>query len=321
MASTTSVRTKTVDGPRHPMRGTHSSAANQLFPKGTIVTRNASGEAVSPSTADASGFPALGIAAETLDNRTGSELGGAAGACDPDVEYGVKGVAYTGTAPKTGDVVYVVDNQTVSRSSAGGTRGVAGVCSETRDGQCFVLFSPELAASLTVSMLGMVPIALTSFVDADGDPLAKFVDAASPTFGFALANSEALCLRWNNDASPGTARSQVGLPPDLDDAEDITLEFLCSKSGATDADDTALTIAAFLISAGDLHDADADAGGATNALVGTATAKTTAVLSRTIAAADVPAGARSMSFSVTPTLLATDDLLIHEIRLRYQKKP
>lgn len=172
------------------------------------------------------------------------------------------------------------------------------------------------------SAKGLVPIPLTSFLDADGDPLAKFVDAASPTFGFNLADSESLCLRWNNDASPGTALCSVSIPEDCDDAEDMYLEFLCSKSGATVGDATTLTITAFLLAEGDLHDADADAGGVTNALVGDAAAKTTDLLSRTIAAADIPAGARKMTFTVTPTagLLGTDDLLIHEARLRYTKK-
>lgn len=172
------------------------------------------------------------------------------------------------------------------------------------------------------STLAVMNIPLTSFLDADGDPLAKFVSAASPTFGFALADSEALCLRWNNDANPGTALCQIGLPPDLDDTADAYLEFLCSKSGATVGDATTLTTTAFLIKEGDLHDADANAGGVTNALVGNAAAKTTDVLSRTIAAADIEPDALSMTLTVTPTagLLGTDDLLIHNVRLRYKRK-
>jgi hypothetical protein len=100
------------------------------------------------------------------------------------------------------------------------------------------------------------------------------------------------------------------------------LEFLCSKSGATSGDATTLTIAAFIIGNGDLHDSDADCGSVTDALVGAATAKTTKVLTCTITAANVPAGARSMTFTVTPTagLLGTDDLMLHSVRLRYKRK-
>jgi hypothetical protein len=71
-----------------------------------------------------------------------------------------------------------------------------------------------------------------------------------------------------------------------------------------------------------LHDADSNCGGVTGALVGNATAKTTAVLSLTLAAADIPANARSMTFTVTPTAgtLGTDDLMVHSVRLRYKRK-
>jgi hypothetical protein len=165
------------------------------------------------------------------------------------------------------------------------------------------------------------PIPLTSFTAADGTPLIKFASEDQATFGLNLADSESLCLRWNNHASPGTVLCEVHLPSDLDADTDLTLNFLCSKSGATDADDTVLTIAAYVIASGALHDSDANCGGATGALVGTATAKTTATLSRTIAAADIPTGATRMSFSVTPSLLGTDDLLVHDVWYTFTRKP
>ncbi len=165
-------------------------------------------------------------------------------------------------------------------------------------------------------------IALASFTAGDATPLAKFASASTPTFGLNFADAKALNIRWNNDAAPGTALCQFSLPADLDDTKDAELEFLCSKSGATVGDATTLTIAAYISVAGDLHDADTNCGGVTGALVGNATAKTTASLSRTIAAADIQPGARSMSFSVTPTAgtLGTDDLMIHSVRFRYARK-
>lgn len=167
-----------------------------------------------------------------------------------------------------------------------------------------------------------LPIPLTSFLDADGDPLAKFVDAGSPTFGFNLANSEALNLRWNNDATPGTALCNVALPQDLDDTAAIVLHFLASKSGATIGDATTLTITAFFQTVAALHDADADCGGVTGALTGDATAKTVAELTLSIAAGDVPAAPCSLTFTVTPTagLLGTDDLMIHAVWIEYKRK-
>ncbi len=309
-----------------PNNGTFPMAANTLYPFGTIVTRDSSGRARSPSTADVSGRPAMGVAKHTYNNLTGNGVtSGLDDADDVQVAYGPHGFVFTGATPKVGDLLYVVDNQTLSVDSLLGTRGVAGVCTEVQTidatAYAFCNFGPH-AASLGGDAMANVPIALASFLDADGDPLAKFVNAASPTFGFALADSEALCLRWNNDAAPGTALNQIAIPADLDSRGSMSLEFLCSKSGATLADATTLTITAFLIAPGDLHDADANAGGVTGALVGNATAKTTALLTRTIAAADIPAGAKSMTFTVTPTAgtLGTDDLMIHDVRLRYQRK-
>lgn len=344
MASRTFARL-TEAGPLTPAMGTVPSAANQYFPKGTIVTVNSSGDAVSPGTADASAFPAVGVSKASYDNRTGAEAGGLAGSLDVEVDFGIHAFDFTGTTPTPGKVLFIVDNQTLNIDSNSGARGIAGYCSEVRGTQVYCLFGPTVAGQIVIAASeasqldtaqanitalqvdaattqSYVFIPLTSFVDADGDPLAKFVNASSPTFGYNLADSEAMCLRWNNDATPGTALCQVAIPFDLDDTAAATLEFLCSKSGATVGDATTLTITAFLLVAGDLHDADANAGGVTNALVGNATAKTTAVLSRTIAAADIQPNSRSMTFTVTPTAgtLGTDDLLIHSVRLHYTKK-
>lgn len=327
-----------------PAVGTLPIAANVLLLKGTIVAVNATGYAV-VGVDDNNAFPAVGIAKSTVDNRTTAPNGGGAGAEKIDVLFGVHGVAFTGTTPVPGQVVYVVDNQTVSLDADSGTRGIAGYVSEVIGSTCYVQFGPTIAGQIVIAAseasqldtaqvdidalqadvataYAQVEIPLASFTTSDATPLAKFADGATTPPGLTLADSETLALRWNNHATPGAALTQIALPYDLDDAATATLEFLCSKSGATVGDATTLTIAAYIISAGDLHDADSNCGGVTGALVGNATAKTTAVLSRTIAAADIPANARSMFISVTPTAgtLGTDDLLIHSARLRYTRK-
>lgn len=173
----------------------------------------------------------------------------------------------------------------------------------------------EVGYALDAAQVLKVP--LTSLLDPDGDPIVKFVNGASTLPGWSLTDSEAVCLRWNNDAAPGIVIGQLTLPPGLDSTYTLTFEFLCSKTGATVGDATTITVAAFILAAGSLHDADADAGGVTGALVGNAAAKTTAVLSRTIAAADIPTDARSMSFTFKPTAgtLGTDDLCVHDVRV------
>lgn len=334
-----------------PARGTYPIKANVRIFKGGIVGLDSAGRAMPGDTIANGCVKVVGKASATYDNRTGSVLGGAADAVDVEVEYGVfDWISATGggddiVADDVGKVAYVVNDQTVALTNNTDTRAIAGLITEVRDDRPYIWMGPHVAAMLVIAASeasqldtaqtdidalqadaltanAFMHIPLTSFLDADGDPLAKFVSAGSPTFGFNLADSEALNLRWNNDATPGTALCQINIPPDLDDTANCTLEFLCSKSGATVGDATTLTVTAFIISEGDLHDADANAGGVSNALVGNAAAKTTDVLSVTITAANMPANPRSMTFTVTPTAgtLGTDDLMIHAVGLRYQRK-
>lgn len=309
-----------------PSMGTLPSRANTRYPKGTIVCRDASGRAYSPTTSDASGFPALGVSKAYFLNATGDEMGGLDDSGAIEVEYGVYGFAFTGTTPIVGDPMFVVDNQTISTDSNLGTRGFAGKCTEVRTAsggvsKAFIHMGPSVAEGGSGTTVDLV-IPLEAFTLSTGGPLAVFADAASPTFGLTVLGSESTAIRWNNDAAPGQAFCSISLPRNLDEARDAILEFLCSKSGATVGDATTLTVTAFMLSVGDLYDADADAGGVTNALVGNAAAKTTALLSRTIAAADIPAGARVLTFSIKPTAgtLGTDDFFLHEARLRYVRK-
>jgi hypothetical protein len=326
-----------------PSKGTLPMAANTRVLRGTIACVDADGRAVAGT--DGSGLNAVGKFAESYANLTTSSSGGAAGAIDAEIQYGVFGWNYTGTAPKAGQVVYVVDNQTVSIDSDSGQRGIAGYCSELIEGQCWVWMGPHVVAQIVIAATeasqldtaqtdidalqanaltanATLWIPFNAYTADDGTPLAKFADSSSATFGLNVADSEALCVRWNNHATPGTIRTTVSLPPDLDDTAAAQLEFLCSKTGATAGDATILTVAAYIITAGDLHDADSNCGGDTGALTGNATAKTTAVLSRTLAAADIPENARLLNITVTPKAgtLGTDDLLMHETRLRYTKK-
>lgn len=334
-----------------PSRGTFPIKANTQIFKGSIVGVDSAGRAMPGDTIANGCLRVVGKASATYDNRTGSVLGGAAGAVDVEVEYGVFAWDFkTGggddiDATNVGEACFVVDDHTVALTDNTDTRAVLGMITEVRGTQVYTWMGPHVAALIAVAASeasqldtaqtqlaalevdavtanAIMPIPLTSFVDADGDPLAKFVSAGSPTFGFNLADSEAMNLRWNNDATPGTALCQISMPPDLDDAAAAQLEFLCSKSGATVGDATTLTVTAFIIGAGDLHDGDTNCGGVTDALVGNATAKTTKKLTLTIAAADIQPGARSMTFTVTPTagLLGTDDLMIHDVRLRYTRK-
>lgn len=97
---------------------------------------------------------------------------------------------------------------------------------------------------------------------------------------------------------------QFALPPDNDTGQDMYVEFLCTMSGASDT--PVLSLDTFF-DKGDTKVEDD-----TTAVTGT-TAK---IYSATIAAADIPINAFTMSLEVTPGAHGTDTLEIYGIRVR-----
>jgi hypothetical protein len=175
------------------------------------------------------------------------------------------------------------------------------------------------------SGMGIIELPLFSFQLATGVALAVFADGASATPGYAVVDSEALGIRWNNHATPAAIGRSFLWPADLDPSKDAVLHALVSKTGATVGDATSLTTTLFNSAVpGALHDADADFGGATGAVTGDATAKTVTELTRTLAAADLPQGAfpAACSLTIKPTAgtLGTDDLVLHAVWIEYAKK-
>ena len=165
-------------------------------------------------------------------------------------------------------------------------------------------------------------VPLTSFVDADGDPLAKFADGASTVPGFNLADSEAFGVRWNNHATPDLILGSVFFPEELQDAADINMYVHASKTGATLGDAVTFDVTAFFHTVGALHDADADAGGTTDAMTGDDAAKTVQEVTLALGLADVPAGPVAMSFTLQPTdgTLGTDDVIVEGVFFEYTPK-
>lgn len=133
-----------------PSRGTYPIAANVRILKGAQVALDSAGRAIPATTAAGGAVRVVGKASATFDNRDGSVLGGAAGACDVEVEFGVFGWANSSAGDALADadvgaVVYAVDDQTVAKTDNGGTRVVAGILTEVRNGQCYVFQSPAIA--------------------------------------------------------------------------------------------------------------------------------------------------------------------------------
>jgi len=320
MAATTTFRLTEFAGLK-PTKGTLEQAANTLIIGGTIVTVDADGRAdvVTP------GQNAIGVALADSDNRT------TAPAAPPS---GVFGFDYDGAAPAPGDVVYVVDNQTVSTDSDSGSRGIAGYCSETIGSTCYVEFGPTVAGQIVIAAteaaqldtaqadidnlqadvaMGRIDIPLGSARLADGTAPGAFTDGSAD--GFVV--DEGVMYRWNV-ASTTPIWFDVTLPPELDDAAAVEVHALCSREGADD-ETVVLTVGAYFQRAGAAYDADENAGGASTPAIAGATKVITETVA-TIAAADVPAGPCKLSISLVPSAaLDVDDLNLHALWIEHAR--
>lgn len=312
MTATTTARMNKTAGFNLPRFGTYGAAANSLFLMGTLVVRDSAGRAAVPT--DGDGLDCIGVSRNTYDNRTGSEYGGAADAIDIEVTYDIVECDIDGTAPIAKDVVYVVDNKTVSISSNGGTRGIAGVVIEVRDSKAFVWVGPHVAA-LASGSVGEIKMPLGSFrIASSGAVIAAFaagtVDGIDPT-------AESFGIRWNDDSTVAFAQC-VPMPTDYRAGAPMLIQASGYRVGAADVT-AAITFAVFFHVAGAAFSADADAGGASSAFDGATTVVTTET--REIAGADVPAGAVSMSMTMVPTAaLDDDDLVVTRVQVLYIRK-
>jgi hypothetical protein len=235
MSDTTTERLTPSTG-EAPSKGTFDVAANTLLFKGQIVCGDSAGRAAVPG----AGLHALGISKATYNNRTGAPSGGAAGAVKAEIDYGVHGLAYTGSVPKPGQVVYVVDNQTVSLDPTG-SRGVAGIVAESKtatgdDGLCYVFMGP-LAIALAEALQGSVSIdvPLGSFRLSTGAAIAAFAARRRRT-GSCWTRVPKASASGSTTTRPRSLRGRrFGCPNLCPPASTLTLHVLASRVGSADA--------------------------------------------------------------------------------------
>ncbi len=341
---TTTVGLLTPSAGLFPAKGTYPMPANTLILKGTIVQVNAANRGI-PG-ADAQAFPAVGVASQTYDNRTGAISGGGNDDLDCEVEAGVFGfAAETGHEPDVGATVFVSANDEISADSDTGARGIAGRCVEIRDSLYWIYMGPHVGPAIveaatvaadldtaeadidalegevdglqTDEAMGRIDVPLTSFaVVSTGLPLATaFNDGVAD----GLQWSEGLLYRFN-PASTAAIGASVPLPAELDGTEAVTIRILASRVGAGDAATACFTVAAYFAVDGAAPAADDDCGGDTGLVAAATTLLDTVTC--TIAAADVPdAGPALLSFSIVPKAgsLPADDLLIHAVTVEFAK--
>lgn len=190
----------------------------------------------------------------------------------------------------------------------------------------------EYAAAISGSLTGQALIQLnpaSCMLASTGGPMAVFADSANnPSVpGPQINNSESLVVRWNNAATTTGVMKSIYIPSDIDTTFPITVTLFVFKVGATVGDATTFTIGAFLVKAGQLVNADADFGGATNAVVGNATSLTVQTVSRTLAAADVAAalgtgsaGVLTLTIKPTDGTLGTDDICLLQGVISYTRR-
>lgn len=164
-----------------------------------------------------------------------------------------------------------------------------------------------------------VNVPLATGILAAGTPMAAFADNASSNPGVTLADSKAVGIRWNDNATQTAVWYEVPMPQDLDDTAAIVLHFLVSATGTTNA--PTMTVTAFFQTVGALHDADTDCGGTSSAYT-SGTAKQVQELTLTLAAVDVPPAPAGLSFSVKPTdgTVGTDDTILTGMWIEYKRK-
>jgi hypothetical protein len=218
--------------------------------------------------------------------------------------------------------VYAANNHDVTNDATKPVLGVmVGINNDA--GTCTVLIGAVGSRALSALGIGEIPIPLNSFVEDDGTPLALFADGAVPTPGTAFLDSKAMGIRWNNHGTPGKIVTSVPIPADLDPTRDVVVKLTASKIGTDASDLPTFDVGVFFHPIGDAYDADADAGGTTNAMTNIGT-KRVQFVTLAIDAADVPSPAAlplSMTLTLQPTagLLDTDDLVLHSARLVYAR--
>lgn len=118
--------------------------ADAVIYQGAIVVLDSTGYAKPAVTA--TGLLAVGFARETVD-----ATGLTSGVKTIEVEEGIIGCLNSGggdaiTFTEIGELCYLVDDQTVAKTSAGGTRSVAGLVKKIEGGLVFVEFSNSISA-------------------------------------------------------------------------------------------------------------------------------------------------------------------------------
>lgn len=157
------------------------------------------------------------------------------------------------------------------------------------------------------SAQAFLPVPLTTLLETDAtNTVAALGPATTPTLDMANGDTDSgLVVTWaasNSDA----VLFQTPLPPDLDTTADLVIHFRAKSGGATDTP----TIASDAY----FNEGDTKVEDASSAL-GAAYAENTI----TIAAADIPAGAQTLTVELTPGAHTTDTVVLSALWIEYTR--
>lgn len=242
------------------------------------------------------------VASEAL--AVGASLYGAAAGKVADTSSGTAiGIALQ-AATADGDQIEMVDFTIISTAAANISIADAGGFTATTTAEAAL---QEIYQDL-LSAQHFVGIPLATLLETDASNIVGYLGpATTPVLDMANGDTDsALTVTWaSSDSTP--LLIQIPLPPDFDPSADLVLHIRAAMGGVTDTP----TIASdTYFNEGDTKVEDASA-----AITGTSYAEYTI----TVAAADIPAGAQTVSIELTPGAHTTDTLLITAAWLEYTR--
>jgi hypothetical protein len=250
-----------------------------------------------------------GIASEAL--AVGATLYAAASGKVKDTSDGTAiGIALE-EATANGDIIEFLDFTVISTTAA--TVSIADAGSFTEQATVEAALQ-EIYQSL-ISIQGFVPVSLMALrevgtmavgnIAANGGLLASdTTPILQPINGATDGCQEVVWAASNNDP----VIFQIPLPPDLDDTADLVLHTRIRSGGTTDA--VGFTVDSWF-NEGDTKVVDTSETNQTN---------TWAEKIATIGNADVPAGAQTITISLTPVAHTTDNMQLSAVWLEYKTK-
>lgn len=234
----------------------------------------------------------------------GAVLYGAAAGKVADTSSGTAiGIAKE-AATADGDIIEIIEFTVISTAAANVSIADAG--GFTAQTTVEAAIQEMLQAYFTTQ--AFIPFSLFALIETDGtNTVAALGPGTTPILDMTNGDTDsALRVSWvANDVDE--VLMQVALPPDLDVTEDLVLHI---RAAMEDTNDTPVINADTYFNEGDTKVEDASA-----AITGTAYAEYII----TIAAADIPAGAQTVSIELTPAAHANDALYITAMWLEYTR--